>query len=451
MLKYQSLPGLATTCARVVRNRFSPLRRNGFIRNAAIMSSGSAVGHLFTLAAGPVLTRIYGPAEFGMLGLFTSLLSILVVAVTLQYEISIVIGKDEHEAAYLTFASLLLTVPVSLLSGAILWFLIHESMLGYGTLPWFAPLLIVLSVAFIGCFTTLRYWALREGQFTWIGQASIVQSAARATLQTVFGAVGLKVSGLLMGETLGRGMGMSRILRGSWPVLKCHAREFRWRELADAMRRHRKFPLYSFPSSLLDAICLALPLPLLVQMYGVSLGGQYSLVWKAITVPSVLISVSIADTFHSTLANSIRESPERVMKIYRMTSLGLFFTGLAPAVVLIVWGPSLFGWVFGARWALAGSIAAIIAPWYLAQFVASPLSRVVVVLSGQEVKLLWDVLCLISLLSVFFAARSMSLVPLQTISALSAVYTLLYVAYYLMLSHIVARFEKSRVASIQAS
>jgi hypothetical protein len=45
----------------------------------------------------------------------------------------------------------------------------------------------------------------------------------------------------------------------------------------------------------------------------------------------------------------------------------------------------------------------------------------------------------------------MSLSPLQTITALSAVNTLLYVVYYLMLSLIVARFEKSRVASIQPS
>jgi O-antigen/teichoic acid export membrane protein len=451
MLTQPSLHGLARKYGMAFGNRISLLRRKGFLRSAVIMSSGSAAGHLFTLAAGPILTRIYGPNEFGMLGLFTSLLSIVVVAVTLQYEISIVIGKDEHEAAYLTFASLLLAAPISILSGGVLWFLIHNALLGYGALPWFAPLLMILSVAFIGCFTTLRYWALREGRFNWIAQASVVQSAARAILQTVFGAVGLKVSGLLMGEALGRCMGMSRVLRGAWPTLRRHARRFKWSELLGAMKRHRKFPLYSFPSSLLDALCLALPLPLLVQMYGVALGGQYSLVWKAITVPSVLISVSIADTFHSTLANSLRDSPERVTRIYRKASLGLLLAGLVPAAVLMLWGPVIFAWAFGAPWSMAGSIAAIIAPWYLAQFVTSPLSRVVVVLSGQEVKLIWDVLCLLSLLAVFSTARFMSLSPLQTITALSAVNTLLYVVYYLMLSLIVARFEKSRVASIQPS
>jgi len=449
MLNPGGIAHAATSYAGNLRIKFAKLRSNGFIRNAGIITSGSALGHIFTLAAGPLLTRIYGPEEFGALGLFTSALSIMVVAVTLQYEISIVIGRDEKEAAYLTFGSLLVTLPVSLLSGAVLWFLHHESWLGYGSLPGFAPLLMILSMACIGFFTSLRYWALREGQFSWIAQASIVQSGGRAILQAGLGLAGFHLSGLLVGETLGRGMGMSRILRGSWPVLWRNARQFRWRALMAALRRQKKFPLYSFPSSFLDALCLGLPLPLLVHMYGVSLGGQYSLVWKAITIPTVLIATSVADTFHNSLATCARETPERVALLFRNTSIGLLFAGLVPAFLLALWGPVLFGWAFGARWVLAGSIAAIITPWYLAQFVASPLSRVVVVLSGQEVKLLWDVLCLISLGGVFFAAQTMRLAPLQTIRLLSGVYTLLFVTYYLILRHIVASFDKARRVAIE--
>ena len=46
--------------------------------------------------------------------------------------------------------------------------------------------------------------------------------------------------------------------------------------------------------------------------------------------------------------------------------------------------------VFGAQWTLAGSFAGVVAPWYLAQFVVSPISRVVAVFSGQKTKLIWD-------------------------------------------------------------
>jgi O-antigen/teichoic acid export membrane protein len=179
-------------------------------------------------------------------------------------------------------------------------------------------------------------------------------------------------------------------------------------------------------------------------MYGVSIGGYYSLVWKAITVPSVLVTVAVADTFHSKLAQFARDEPEKVMGLFRAASVGLVLTGLIPATIVFLWGPRLFGWVFGARWVLSGTMAAILVPWYLAQFVVSPLSRVVVVLSGQEMKLVWDVLCLASLAGVFSMAHAQSLPALATIKLLSFVYALLFVAYYFILLNIIARFDRNR-------
>jgi O-antigen/teichoic acid export membrane protein len=113
-------------------------------------------------------------------------------------------------------------------------------------------------------------------------------------------------------------------------------------------------------------------------------------------------------------------------------------------VALAIWGEPVFSWAFGPQWKVSGEIAAIVAPWYLAQFVVSPLSRVVVVLSGQETKLIWDVVCLASLLAVFQWANLHGIAALATVRLLSLVYTVLFVAYYLLLVHIIFRFEKSR-------
>ena len=426
------------------RLTLSALKSNKFLRNAGMISGGSAIGHLFTLAAGPILTRLYSPGEFGQLGLFTTLLSIVGVGVTLQYEISIPVGRDEGEAAFLTLGSLLLSLPMSLLGGVTLWVLIVTKSLGFDSLPRYAPLLLMLSLLFVGLFSAFRYWSLREQQFRHIAEGSVIQSAARAILQTGFGAAGLQPAGLLLGETLGRSLGMTTMMRHSWPVLRKYALPFDWRKLSQALWHHRKFPLFSFPSSFLDALCLGLPLPLLVRMYGLEMGGYYSLVWKAISVPSILVTVAIADTFHSRLASMVRDEPERVVSLFRSTSIGLLLAGSLPALVLGVWGKVIFVWAFGAQWAVAGEIAALVAPWYLAQFVVSPLSRVVVVLSGQETKLIWDVVCLASLLGIFTWAHLHGTPALATIRLLAAVYTLLLVAYYLLLVHIIFRFEKNR-------
>jgi O-antigen/teichoic acid export membrane protein len=429
-----------------VISKFDKLKTSSFLRSVGILSSGSALGHLFTLAAAPFLTRIYGPHDFGALGLFTDFLGIAGVAVSLQYEISIVAGRDETEAAYLTFGSVIFALPVSVLAGVALWLLINFSVLGFGVLPRYTPLLMSLTMMFVGLFTALRYWSVREQQFGPIAEGLVVQSGGRAILQTALGLAGFHASGMLLGEAVGRCLGMSKMLRSSWPVLRNHARTFSRQQLLQTLWFHRKFPLFSMPSSFLNALCLGLSLPLLIRQYGVSNGGYYSLVWKAITVPSVLITAAVADTFHSHLAVCARETPTRIMKLFRSTTAALFAVGLIPALILWFFGPALFALVFGAKWRISGTMAAIVAPWYLAQFIVSPLSRVVVVLSGQELKLMWDLLCLAALLAVFYLAHADGIALLRTIGLLSLVYTSLMVVYYLVLLRIIARYNDAQCA-----
>ncbi len=422
------------------------LRSNSFLRRAGVLSSGSAVGHIFTLAASPLLTRIYGPANFGALGLFTSYLSVAGVAVALQYEASIVSAADEAEAAYLTFAAAVLTLPTSAIAGLILWALIRFSLLGFGGLEWYVCVLLSLVMCFIGIFVVLRYWNLRQQSFAQVSQAVVLQSAARAILQTASGALGLHATGLIVGETLGRGMGMGRMFKSARPELQPYIRTFRWDECKRALWRNRKFPLYSLPSTLIDALCVGLALPLLIQHYGAQTGGYYSLVWRAVALPSVLITLAVADTFHSHLAVCARETPSEVLQLFRRTSVTLFLVGLVPFLVLSLWAPPLFSLVFGKQWIESGMMAVLIAPWFLSQFVVNPVSRVVLVLSGQEAKLVWDVLCLLSIPAVFYIARVRGLEALQTIKLLSLVSTALYIVYYLTLLRVIAQFNKTLVA-----
>lgn len=416
-----------------------------------MLSGGTAIGHAFSLAVGPLLTRLYGPSDFASLALFSSFLSVMGVMVALQYEISIVSGQDEKEAGYLTFVSLALALPTSLLAAFILWMLIRFSAIGYGVLPRYSPVLLAFAMCFLGMFAALRYWCLREGRFTQVSRGVIAQSAGRAICQAAFGAAGFSSSGLLLGETVGRGMGMSRMFRDAWPVLRGYAACFRWDECKRALWRNRKFPLYSLPSSFLDALCLSLSVPLLIRLYGTSFGGYYSLVWRAVSVPSVLITIAIADTFHSRIATYARVTPGKVMRQFTQTSLTLLLMGSVPAVILWFWGAPLFRLVFGAQWAVSGTIAAIVAPWYLSDFVVSPVSRVVLVLSGQHIKLIWDIMNLASLVAIFVLAQSRAWAPLQTVEVLTVVNTLLRFVYYALLVRIVVRFQANQIAQYQVA
>jgi len=418
-------------------DRFAKFRRSfPFATNVVVLSGGASLGHLFTLAAAPILTRLYLPDDIGNLGLFNAFLAVAAVAASLQYDVAIVSASSQKEAAQLAILSTVLTLPMSVVGGFLLYVMIHFSLVGFGVLPAYAAGLMVPTILFAGLFSILRYWSLRDERFNAVSRALIFQNGGRSLSQVALGAIGLHSFGLLFGEVVGRSIGMSRMMRNAWPVVRKYG--FSAHDAAIALRGNRRFLLYSTPSSLLNVLGTSLPLPLLVMLYGADVGGYYSLVWRVLAVPVVLIGASMADAFHSRAALYAREDPKHLLRFFHSTTMALLAMGIVPAVVVFAFGEPIFLFVFGIKWGLSGTIASIVAPWFLTSFIVSPLSRVVYVLHGQRLKLIYDLLILGGNLMMFFLARHFGWPMLHMVTVMSAMNTASKVIYYFVLFRIAA-------------
>jgi O-antigen/teichoic acid export membrane protein len=229
------------------------------------------------------------------------------------------------------------------------------------------------------------------------------------------------------------------MFRESWPDLRRYGMKAPGHQVANTLKRNRKFPIYSLPSSLIDTVAASAAVPLLVQLYGPQAGGHFALVQKVLAIPLTLIAASVADAFHSRLAVCARDTPQNMLSLFKSTSGALLVLGLVPALVLVFAGNRLFAFIFGHAWSAAGTLAAISAPWFLAQFVVSPLSRLVFVLRGQESKLIYDLVLLSGVFGTYELARVQRLTITGTVTALTVVNTAAYLLYYAVLFHIVAR------------
>jgi O-antigen/teichoic acid export membrane protein len=409
------------------------------VRNVATLSVGTALSQGLSVLAAPILTRLFTPSDIGLLGLFASFLSTAAVAAALKYELGIVSTVDDSEAAQLTYASTLLSFPTGLVSGVALYFCIRHAWFGFGALPLYAAWMMSAAVFLIGVFSALRYWALRDGRFALLSKTSISQGAARSVSQTVLGFWHAGIAVLLIGELFSRAVGIAPLVREGWSRIRDLVRRASTRDLLTPLQRNRKLAIYSLPSSLIDTLLCNIPLPLVVALYGSESGGYFAVVQKVLAIPLALIASSVADTFHNELAICAREEPEAMYRLFKRTSKALFLIGLVPATVLLFWGKPLFQILFGAGWETAGTLAAICTPWFLTQFVTSPLSRLVVVLRGQEFKLIYDLVLLIGVGLVIEFARYRSFTLWQTVCALSVVNSIAYVIYYVVLAMIVSK------------
>jgi lipopolysaccharide exporter len=426
---------------RHVLNTLASLQRQRFWKDVAILGGGTALAQSLNVLMAPVLTRIYKPVAFGQYALFVSFLNVATVGLSLRYELGIVAVQTERKAAELAVVACLLVIPMSALGSGILLSLIRFSILGFNELPAYSAVLTLCALLLAGIFSVLRYWFVRQEQFGRISQALVVQSGVRCLSQIVLGVVSGQLGGLLGGEILGRSAATVRMFGTAFQRIRPLMISSNALSIAEVLGENRQFPLYSFASSLVDSAAANLPLPLLVWYYGAQSGGYFSLVQRVLAVPLVLISASVADAFQARLALYMRTEPASVKSIFRKTGLGLLWVGLLPTGVLVLFGEPAFRFVFGRSWTSAGKMAAIVAPLFLAQFIISPLSRLVFVLGGQRWKMSYDVLAVSGVIGVFLFSKWQNLPLMQVIKLLSAVGTFTFIVYYIVLARIVTRFD----------
>jgi O-antigen/teichoic acid export membrane protein len=391
------------------------------------------------LALTPALTRLYSPGDLGKLALYVSFAGFATAGVTLGYSMAIVSARNDREASELGAIAAIATFPMAFGSGLVLILLSVESWLGFDQLPYLASVAMVLSLTLTGLFEAMRFWLVRRDRYKVISLATVTQSLLRVGIQVLLGTFGIGLGGLVTGEIVGRGAGLRKMWQESSEQLRGSFRDIDRRRLWETAVNYKKFPLYSAPSSLVNSLALALPIPLIGGTFGVEAAGQYSIASRVLLVPLALMGASVGDVFHSRIAALSRSNSSGAMKLFFSVSCGLLLIGALPMTVISLYGEQIFIAVLGSKWSSAGQIAMVIVPWALMQFAVNPVSRVVVVYRGQEIKLLYDAASLASMVGIFWWSRNSHLSLIEACTVLGRAQAVVYGIYYLLLVSIIRR------------
>jgi len=403
--------------------------KSDFLANVLKLGGGTALGQAVVVLATPLLTRLYSPEDMGLLGLFVAFVGTLSVATGLRYEMAIVSAKNDQEAEGLLAASIRMALPVSLLAGLLMLGLIHLQVMSYDMLPSWSALLAIPVLLATGVFTALRYWFVRQSDFTDIGRALVAQGIGRAFVPITLGWLSVGWVGLLAGEIAGRLLGIGRLLRNTGPALRRGMLFLKGSNGTSLLKQHWKFPALLLPSSLLDALAAMLPLPIISSLFGSASAGEFLLVQRLGALPAGLISGAVADVFHARISDAQRDTPSEVRAILLNTVKKLAISAGLIYVPIALVSPFLFGPLFGERWAAAGTLMAILAPVYLAGLVASPVSRLLLVTNRVELKLIFDVISVAAPLLAFYGMHRMAYGFLSCVAVYSGLAVFSYLLY----------------------
>ena len=68
-------------------------------KGVTAIAMGSGVSQVITLLAAPILTRLYSPADYGVLAVYTGILGLVIVIASLRYQLAIVLPRTDGSAA----------------------------------------------------------------------------------------------------------------------------------------------------------------------------------------------------------------------------------------------------------------------------------------------------------------------------------------------------------------
>ena len=372
-------------------------KKTSFTGDVLRLVSGTAFAQALMVLVVPFLTRLYAPEAFGVMALFGSITGILIAVACMRYELAIMLPETDTDAVNLLGVSLIFVLVISLLSLPIVflgqkffWRLLNGQNF---TLFLF---LIPFSVFIGGTFLALNYWNSRTKHFSRLSLARVVGSATTVSIQLGAGGSG-HTSGInLIGASVA-GQAASTALLG-WRIWRADRKLFlgsiRWGKMLTGLKRHRKFPLYSSWSALLNAASLQLPVIMLAVFFSPVIVGFYALGYRVLRVPVELIGNAVAQVFYQRA--SVAKAGGSLSPIVEKTFLRLISLAVFPFFLIMIIGSDIFLVVFGQKWAEAGAYVQILAPWLFLVFLGSPISTLSTVIEKQEIGLLFNFSLIIS-------------------------------------------------------
>jgi len=371
------------------------------LAGSIVLSAGTILGGGTVVLLSPIITRLYGPATFGMLAVYVSLLTLAAPFASMRYEMAIPIEKNDAAAANLLLISLALAVLTTAVAAvAVTWHLdlilriVKEPSLGR-YLP-FLP----IAFCFAAVYQVLSSWAVRNQAFLQIARTRASQSLGSVGTKLAVGLVNGSPWGLFAGDLIGRASGtgvlLTHLIR-TWP-----SGAISLRTAAAAMRRYVKFPLLTTWASVLTTAGSQLPILILSRHFGMAVAGWYALTSSVLGTPSSLVGQALGQAFLGRAAH-LQNRKDELRALTESTLGWIFVIGLPVFTFVGLEGPRLFTAVFGERWAVAGIYAQRLAPLAFIWLVASPLNHLLTIREWQEIPAAFCVVQCIFTISALYA------------------------------------------------
>jgi len=360
------------------------LKKNRYLLQIITLISGTLFAQVVSFLSIPILTRLYSPDEFGLYSIFFAITSMVAIVSSLNYEQAILLPKSKTDAKAILILSIIITSIISLISVVIIA-TFHSTIERYFLGQTYILYLIPVSILFIGLNQIFDAYATREELYKKIAISKVATSSTASISQISSKSI-LNINGLITGKIFGDIIGTLLLFKNitqKESIFKDISKD----DVEKNLKKYQDFPKFQMPSNLINSISQNIPIFMLSALFSPAIAGFYSLTYRALLTPILLISSATRSVFYQK-ASKMYVNGESIFQLYVKTTMGLVKVFIFPFLIILIFGQEIFTFIFGKEWQEAGVIAQIAIIWFYFSFIASPTNMIFNILNLQKMRLL---------------------------------------------------------------
>ncbi|WP_420316461.1 lipopolysaccharide biosynthesis protein [Ekhidna sp.] len=405
-----------------------------YLKNFLTLFSGTAIVQILPFFTAPITARIYEPADYGYTAMYTAVASLFTLLISSHYVHFIILSKRKKDVINVMVLTLIIGIIVTTVLTAII-LLLKEDFISKILNKEYAFFLYLLPLSvFIGGYGgVIGTWNNKLGKYKLMATIRLIDALFSIVIVIVIGILvdgpyGLFIA-IIFGPLISISISTFYFFKDDSSYLKLIS--FRW--LWVLLKREKKYALFIFPSDLINKYINLLPLFVIENLGGKSSLGSYQFSQRILGMPINFIGSSILEVFRKKAIDDYHENGN-CLTTFRKTFSILSVLSIIPTLILMIWAPEIFQFVFGDKWYGAGRLTQALSVLYFFKMVSSPLSYMYYIAKKTKEDLITQIaLVLLNLLALalgFFYFEDVFMMVLLYSLSYSAIYVVQLVRSY---------------------
>lgn len=374
------------------------LTQSKFVRSVILVAGGTAGAQAIAMAFMPFITRLYSPETFGLLGAFIAITAVVSPIAALAYPVAIVLPESDDEAKSLAKLSILIALTIASILALFLLLMGQQVAEWFNLQPIVGFLIFIpLAMFFSALQEVMGQWLIRKRQFKVTARVAMSQSFILNGAKTGAGFIYPSGGVLVLLTVFGNVMYAIQLWLGSrkWSDKVDHINTPSKSpvDLKKVAYKYQDFPFYRAPQMLINTLTQSLPVLLLGVYFGPAVAGFFALSRTALGGPAALLGGAVGSVFYPKVTEVVNKG-ENPQAILIKSTFALFGIAIIPFLVIILFGPWVFGIVFGTAWEVSGEYARWMSLWIVTSLAARPVIAVIPALKLQGFFLMYEILFL---------------------------------------------------------